>query len=104
MRVMILVLSACGLVSTGCASLVASSETASMNARSREEARQKFGQPIESGTGPTGDSYDVFRVHEKFRDSDREWALLGSSLETFGLAELVLFPWEVMRSWYLFVA
>lgn len=81
------------LASTGCSSLMAVSGVDPF-VTDRNEARQRFGQPIVSRTDSDG-SYDVFRTHLPLKDGMRFQANGMCFGMTFGVSEVIAVPHEL---------
>jgi YD repeat-containing protein len=94
----LLVLVAAALVSSGCSSAIAFSGTDVSNISSRSEAHRQFGTPAKVVTagGDEVEDYEIYHTHVKVSEPQRGTEYLLGDLLTTGLAELILFPYEMV--------
>jgi hypothetical protein len=95
MRVVRLVLALTAVLPAGCAALVAKTGTDTTRFATREQVRAEFGPPDETGE-EKDEPFDQFRTRRKIADSHHSASLGMSWAMTFGLADLVEFPRELI--------
>jgi hypothetical protein len=94
------------LLSNGCAALIARSGEHLGTLTTREKVHEKFGEPLARGTVeeqpregypfPTlGLPFEEFRTRRKIAEPSRSASLGMSAVMTFGLGELIMFPYEL---------
>jgi len=85
---------ASALLSNGCSVLIARSGVDLHTLTTREKVHEKFGKPSASGTAE-GKPFEEFRTRRKIAEPFRG-DLLGMSFAwTWGLAEVITFPYEL---------
>lgn len=97
MRPVLLLLTATALLSSGCAACIARMGTDPGHAHSREEVHEMFGQPA-AVEGADDHLHEDFCYHGKVAENLQAAVLALCSLETLGLMDIYLFPYEIGRA------
>ncbi|HEX4611636.1 MAG TPA: hypothetical protein VH092_25800, partial [Urbifossiella sp.] len=86
------------LSQAGCSGLVAASGQKLGTFTSRAQVHETFGQPITVADRAAGGSIEVYKTHRKICDQTVGEGIIMLDTLTLGLAELYLFPYEVIVS------
>jgi len=95
MRKICLTLIAGVLLTSGCSVYIAESGSDLSKLTTREQVQEEFGKPCASGE-TEGQPFEDFRTRRKISEWYRSWALGNGIVFTFGLAEFIDFPAELM--------
>ncbi len=100
MRPTALLVATLALGSAGCSAFVAASGTNLSKFTDRTQVHETFGPPILVTETPDGGSVETFTSRRKFHDATKGIGIVMIDTLTLGLAELYLFPHEVVvASW-----
>ena len=82
---------------TGCSAFVAASGTDLAKLQTRDEVRQKFGEPVAVGTAD-GVAYEEFSTRRKISDNSKGIYICMYDVATLGLTEVYLLPYVLCEA------